>query len=108
MLNNDRLLFLISTLPSSADKYKIAAILEHDFSNSFAYSMISGKLDKIKLSEPFPEYMIFLNILTIISAGMILPAATMLRNSKPIDVFLSFSSLMRELTSRLVKPRLIS
>lgn len=50
-----------------------------------------------------PEYIIFLNILTIISAGMILPAETILKNSIPIAVFLSFSSLINELTSRLLK-----
>jgi len=82
----------------------IAFMVAQFFSNSLAYSMISGKLLKMNLLAPLPEYIIFLSILTIISAGMILPAETMLTNSSPIDVFLSFSSLINVLTSSTVKP----
>jgi hypothetical protein len=79
-----RLLLLTSTIGSGVVVYIIADIDEHDFSNSFACSMMSGKLERINFLLPSPEYIIFLNILTIISAGMTFPEATMLRNSYPI------------------------
>lgn len=84
----------------------MAVIEAQDFSNSLACSIISGKLERINLVLFVPEYIIFLSILTIISAGIILPAATMFKNSNPIDVFLSFSSLINALTSRLINPNL--
>lgn len=55
MLNRDKLLFLISILPSLADRYRIAVMLAQDFSNSLAYSMISGKLERMNLLCPLPE-----------------------------------------------------
>ena len=83
----------------------MALMREQLVSNSFACSMISGKLVRINLFySVLPLYMIFLSIRTIISAGIILLLWTMECISWPISVFRSFSSRISAFTSKLIKP----
>ena len=103
MSNNPKLLFLISIVGFSADVsfagYITADSVAHSFSNFLIYSNISGitgNPESINLLRPSPEYIIFLSMRTISSAGMGLCACMCLWKSMPSFVRLRSSSVIRD------------